>query len=481
MKARIVSLVLLSISITGCNSTVPPGEVIPFVQPPVAKSPAELNANTSRAKRTEYECRLATSSKDKALPVGLDFFRMSMDKVGFFDLYGDGSLETISGFSDETWRPDPKNPLYYGNERRSRDGEDYMVFSSNPNTALPEGLKFVGATIIPSDLNGDGIDDITIIQSGPDYAPYVNSSNYVFLSSPNGYTKRKLPGPKAVWHGGAVGDIDNDGDLDIVATPGDKNRVAVYYNKNGNFTYKEVIGRNGGWETNARYYQAQLWDIDKDGYLDLFIDGHEESAAIYWGNGKAFDVTPTLIPSLEKHFIHDTVFVDIDNDGAEEIVALATIDDGKWFYAGWGLYTIEVNGRIPQSPVAIREKRKEQWLPFISGCDLKNDGDIDIVLTISGQLGGVFNPRTTGMIVFENTNGTLTYNDLKSPMYYEELISEATVKEYVDELISDASAIGVDLNGYVPSQVYYPTPDNNKRYLKGDPLPAKFLLRGQYY
>ena len=141
---------------------------VTFTQPPVTKSPVELNANTSRAKRTEYECRLATSSKDKPLPVGFDLFRMSLDRMGLVDLYGDGSIETISGFSDDTWRPDPKNPLYYGNKKRSRDGEDYMVFSPNPNTIIPDGLNFVGGVPIPADLNGDGIDDITVIQQGPD-------------------------------------------------------------------------------------------------------------------------------------------------------------------------------------------------------------------------------------------------------------------------------------------------------------------------
>lgn len=485
MRAKIIYLGFLSILISGCNSTVPNATQ---VRP--APNPEALNLKTSRAKRSAYECRVAIDPKARPFPIGLDDFRMDSGGLyGIVDLYGDGSLETISGFSDSTWHPDPNNPLYYGNTKRSREGEDYMMFSSNPDTVMLEGFNFITARhIIPSDLNDDGIDDVVVIHQGPDQEPLIDQSNYVFMSSPQGYSKQRLPGPKATWHGGAIGDIDNDGDLDIVATPSENNRIGVYWNNSGKFTYKTVIGASGTWNTNERFYNAQLWDIDKDGFLDLFVDGHKELASIFWGNGYGFNSKPTRIEALNAHLMEDVLFTDIDNDGVEEIVVLTSnqdpskpsTDDNNYYY-GWGIYVVETEGRQISEFKTIYEYKMRQFLPYFTACDLKNDGDMDLVINIFGQIGEVFNPSTTGMFVFENRDGALKYHKLVSPKFYEYLMNERTVKEYIEEELAKGESLGVNLNGYVPSQVYYPTPDNNKRYLKGDPLPAKFLLRGQYY
>ena len=39
------------------------------------------------------------------------------------------------------------------------------------------------------------------------------------LSSSKGYTIKQLPGDKALYHG-ASADVDNDGDVDIIVSPG---------------------------------------------------------------------------------------------------------------------------------------------------------------------------------------------------------------------------------------------------------------------
>ena len=489
-QINLLSLSVATIVLVGCNATVPSSAYSFSSAPADPMDPVIANMQTSRAKRTEYECRVSTEVESKPFPVGLDDFRFGTAGLyGYVDLYGDGTLEVISGFSDSTWNTSPTDPLYYGNKKRAREGEDYMMFSPNPNTVMPDGFKFITARhIIPSDLNNDGIDDIVVINQGPDQKPYVDQSNYVFLSSPTGYSKQRLPGPTAVWHGGAIGDIDNDGDLDIVATPSEHNRIGVYWNNgDNNFSFSTVIGASGTWNTNERFYNAQLWDIDKDGFLDLFVDGHKELASIFWGNGRGFNSKPTRIEALDAHLMEDVLFTDIDNDGVEEIVVLTSnqdpskpaTDDNNYYY-GWGIYVVETEGRKVIRAETLYETGG-QFLPYFTACDLKNDGDMDIIINILGQVGSKYNTSTTGMYVFENDNNKLHFNKLVSPKFYEHMMDEGNVREYITDELKKGEELGVELNGYKPTQVYYPTPENNKRYLKGEPVPANMLLRGIYY
>lgn len=476
--AKVCSLLATVALLSACNTTSPnspessSAQVLPLTQ-------EVLNASTSRAKRTEYLCRVATEVDSKPFPRGLDNFRMSHHGTFVVDLYGDGSIETISGFSDETWKASDDDYRYEGNEERSRKGAEYMLFSSNPDTRVPDGLKFLGASFFPADFNSDGVDDLAITVAGPDYSPFIDQHNFVMLSSPNGYKKVKLPGSKSTYHSGTNGDIDNDGDVDFIATPGTNNRVVAYINQgDGSFKYKEIIGRSGNWNTNERFYNAKLWDIDGDGFLDLFMDGHKELAAIYWGRGGMFESKATRINTATYQIMFDAEFIDIDNDGENEIVMLSSLakhnsaDDN--YYRGWGLYVLEMNERSFVAQQTVYEKIYDggyaRWFPQMTGCDLKNDGDIDIVINVPGQLGYVYEASKTGMIVFENEDGSLKYEEFQSPKFYESLMGEGSVAEFVSEEIERGHKSGVELNGYIPSKVYFPTP-TNERYQIGDIWP----------
>ena len=73
-------------------------------------------------------------------------------------------------------------------------------------------------------------------------------------------------------HGGAIGDIDNDGDIDIVLT--DLERVLRCLINDG--TGKMKIKKCGS--INA--FGIELGDFDNDGDLDIVHAGHEYSGTI---------------------------------------------------------------------------------------------------------------------------------------------------------------------------------------------------------
>ncbi|MCB9464577.1 MAG: VCBS repeat-containing protein [Candidatus Eisenbacteria bacterium] len=70
-----------------------------------------------------------------------------------------------------------------------------------------------------------------------------------------------------VWHGAAAGDIDNDGDIDLVVAGVERNYV--YLNR-GDGTFDETAGACGIAETPESVVAPLLLDYDSDGDSDLF-------------------------------------------------------------------------------------------------------------------------------------------------------------------------------------------------------------------
>src|SRR5690606_24882219 len=72
--------------------------------------------------------------------------------------------------------------------------------------------------MIVADFNGDNIDDVFAIDNGMDKHPFTGGQNKLFLSSGGKQVDatQNLPQGLKNNHGASAGDIDNDGDLDIL-------------------------------------------------------------------------------------------------------------------------------------------------------------------------------------------------------------------------------------------------------------------------
>ncbi len=255
---------------------------------------SNINNTTSFFKQEKYRCEVATKDGFKPYPLGIDHFRMSPLHNGIADLYDDGYLDMIFGASDETFSIDRivegSHPtfVYEGNEERSRRPFQYAFYSQDDNFKLPKGTKYLNArTILTQDFNGDGIDDLAVTIWGTDYEPYTPARNEILLSSPNGYRADYLPGPAYFNHGGGAGDIDGDGDVDIVMDGSinfNYGPIHVYINDgSGNFSYNQI-------NLNKAYTDIlALYDLDDDENLDIVaaVEKHK-GLQIFWGKGNGY-------------------------------------------------------------------------------------------------------------------------------------------------------------------------------------------------
>ena len=204
--------------------------------------------------------------------------------------------------------------------------------------------------LLVGDIDKNGLDDIVMIGTGIDTQPYTGDSTHIVFIYEGSYSIKELDGQKGYFHTGAMGDLNNDGNLDIIPfnnqgfnkyTP---DIVPVYYG-NGSGDFEKGFS-NIPYHRIIPMYHNELFDINGDGNLDLIMGGHEWEedwfknatdtifwrTGIYFGNGDGtFDLdNRILIPKLEGWgIITDFDIYDLNNDGIWEIIITRTSGTGN--------------------------------------------------------------------------------------------------------------------------------------------------------
>ncbi|MEZ5966658.1 MAG: FG-GAP-like repeat-containing protein [Planctomycetota bacterium] len=177
-----------------------------------------------------------------------------------------------------------------------------------------------------------------------------------------------------------AGDIDGDGDLDLVIA-NDLNPNVVLVNDGNAIFSNETAARLVTPRSHATY-EADLVDIDGDGDLDLLMVNDDWLPnLVYLNDGRGFftDVSATALPA-NADYSTDQVVGDFDGDG-----------DLDWFVAntnsslpvsklylnnGAGVFVDGTTGRLPGQCLADRRS---------FAADLDQDGDLDLVLNTGGN------------------------------------------------------------------------------------------------
>ena len=186
-------------------------------------------------------------------------------------------------------------------------------------------------------------------------------------------------------HGVDVGDLDGDGDPDvIISTHRDSAASSVYLN-DGKAVFQAL---EGAFDTNIGF-SADLFDIDGDGDLDAV--GEATSAAnVYLNNGAGYFTPGEIIFPLT------TVWGDLDSDRDVDVFIK---EDG----VGYSVQTNDGEGNFSQYWNHAEPAAMDPGDMALG--DVDNDGDLDAVIT-----NGHFQSTSYAALIFVN-DGTGQFTD----------------------------------------------------------------------
>lgn len=337
------------------------------------------------------------------------------------DLNGDGFDDILAlGASF----PTPSNNAPVAQPGRVLLGDGLGSFKDSPAGFFPIStlLTIHPRKIVSADLNDDGHKDLFIASHGWDTSPFPGEQNRLYLTNPDGSfydATARLPQLQDFSHSAAAGDIDGDGDQDLIVGNGypGQNRIAPYELINdgkGNFTIARgnlpvASGQALDVLTGYQFPGTILQDLNGDGLADLIVTGDRSSpqarfgqTTIFWNDGgRLTSGNITKLPDTTAFSLHidlDAKAIDINGDGLQDLVLIGT--QGNPFYDGSFVQIFRNEGGkaftdVTASALSPADARggspgaatQTPWPVWISTLDFNGDGLTDFSLEyLGGQI-----------------------------------------------------------------------------------------------
>ena len=256
------------------------------------------------------------------------------------------------------------------------------TFVDVTSQALP-ALLSESAAVAAGDVDGDGDVDLVFAfgvwsatRSGPAQL-LLNNGNGTFVDA----TAANLPASARNTRGLGLRDVDGDGDLDLVLANW-RQQNSLWLN-NGSGTFVDVTAQRMPVDSDESSAVA-IGDVDGDGDADLvFANGglRSEQSRLYRndGTGTFTDVTATNLP-LQSGYASAVVLADVDLDGAVDLVFgngynVRVVQNELWRNLGNGTFVVATQ-RLPAMLDVTHG---------VAVTDVDLDGDPDLVYANGGN------------------------------------------------------------------------------------------------
>jgi hypothetical protein len=354
--------------------------------------------------------------------------------------------QTITGDFNNDGYIDIFNPGTGSFEGKPVDYSQWLIW--NPTSKVFEykklfndkSLQYFGGNqrrSVAYDINKDGFTDAVIFDHGDDGSALryngprpLQPIRIVLSDGKGGYDLKDLNNITPAYmynHSGDIGDLNNDGFLDLVSATGSVVYISwgikdfPYFSNN--VTYFNIWDNNNLNKGGGGVYHIKIADLNKDGWNDI-IEGSNEnlittvtylpfslSSRILYNQGKGkFDNNAvTFLPiNIEQNLNHDFRVFDFNGDGLNDIIASSAVDYDNYDFI---IYIQNNDGtfRLDKSKFIYNNRANNRgWKPWLIYFDYNNDGLKDISFIDNTNFNGELKTKT----VFIRTGDQYIEQDL---------------------------------------------------------------------
>lgn len=255
--------------------------------------------------------------------------------ANYMDFRVDGARECFRGAAREYCGPNTypgQSGVYYRNDGDLR----FTELTDDAGLRNSDGRQLAA---VFADIDSDGDQDLFVAND--------KQPNFLFINDGNGHFAESAAMAGVAYNeegvaesamGADIGDVDNDGLLDIIIATFQWLPNTLYHNDGDGF-FSDVTFATGLGVASVPYLgmTAAFLDYDNDGWLDVFVaNGHLDSNVQEFdpstsyeqpnqlfhnlGNGTFTETSQTSGPGMRlKRVSHGAVFGDYDNDGDTDI------------------------------------------------------------------------------------------------------------------------------------------------------------------
>jgi hypothetical protein len=279
----------------------------------------------------------------------------------YTDLNGDGKKDLWATYYKSPWPTNARGLNLFV--------DDY----SSGKYDIQYGLNAVRKQVL-SNFNNDSYQEVMLFSTGHDASPNPGDSLAYFDVKSKSY--KYLSDDIGMFHGGATGDVNLDGFEDIVAYAGSGlNPVhPVFYKNKGNGDFLLSNGIYKNFTDMDNYYTVELFDIDGDGWLDLFLGGGKVLLVIK-NQGGVFDRNQGINIQTDGGVL-DIDFFDFDKDGTNEILIM---NEKSYKEYSLKLYKFDFNNHTDITSTYFEDTEGLGWIKWVYIFDFNKDGNLDIV------------------------------------------------------------------------------------------------------
>jgi hypothetical protein len=253
------------------------------------------------------------------------------------------------------------------------------MLQNSPAWAAPQNAYT--KSLAWGDVDGDGDLDLAVGNGGKDGAM---QSNQLYLNDGTGGLTLSAwapdPGYTEII---AWGDLDGDGDLDLV--------VGNQHNPNQLYLNDGTGGLTlSAWAPDARHTTSLAWgDVDGDSDLDLSVGNNDQPNQLYLNDGSGSLTLSSWAPITST--TNSLAWGDVDGDGDLDLAVGNGCHDYDPNTCHASQAYLNVNGMLQNNPAWTADTAYTFYTNSVAWGDVDNDGDLDLAV---GNGCYIYNCRT---------------------------------------------------------------------------------------